>query len=1046
MIGMIDLINGVILTRDKAIVQTHRSNSNQESGAPSNKLWYDSRFGCERSRIRSPAGPILLPAFDRSGKLILSSFTQRYLIQSRQAARVMDLTDTEFSHQSALSIAKSAIETSLKDCVYNRKKVLDWSNALVAAVLLGLQSLNKPLKYAVTCVLMQKTGAGLVTSASCFWDPISDGLCTVLWENATIYCIVTVYGRHKVMERPAELRADLQPVYDALSIKMQHDINCISDPDRHLRRRSLEKLYRSLHGSELNVHQDILREFFRCNLKKPLLSCASADPIEKCRELSLQMIGHFIEKEAVTCTQDDLQDLVNLLHARLGKIPYPEPTEEIRLLILRIYTEYMRKIAMQEPLISLRDVISDICNALGKAALDPYPDVKKAVSECIIVVSKHWPKDVKLQLGTVIKPLIGNLKHQHSRIRVYTLQAIQQIIPCGSEALPLIFQELLEPALKKLMFDNAPAVRKQLNVAVATWMDEIEGSKKYHGILFPIFLSAFVDESTDVRNSGLQQMQKYSEKWMRRCSDGEQESEIILDEAVPILPWCDDVDTLQGSRLLAISILNDTTMNQFLEKTLDWTIQVKEKYLKISGVYYALIGRHVNKYLEKIFNALSTVCQHEEPMIIDAVRQICIIIGKHADQELVLSSLIQMLSGKKTGTDTSHHRARGLTLLGMTIEGMDDFRDQRNDLNIVLEALTATNQQCSDTEALGELAYVIASIIDKIASLILTDNQRIFKIFWILNNIMAVSKVTSSAYGSAEDTLMKISNATNESVQQLYGIFQQQLLDGMHINTEKLTRWDKSDREYLLFDFVCRRSGKFVADNMEKLIPAILLHLDSATEPSLRLAFLALLQTLLECENSRMAFKVYSRSVILEGITPNIIWKGGREAATIRKVAMACLYTIFRHQLADQSCLFETAPEIFPVLKSLLDDFDANTRHLVCLTFEYLFQALPGRLGEEPVHQLYSELLKRLDDSSDIVRKAACKTLIAFSQASPPEYFAGTVIEYILNNLFIHLDDPDVSIQSAIFEVLKHAAKINAALVVEKAKENQSRHHHVLNP
>ncbi|CCI41676.1 unnamed protein product [Albugo candida] len=837
------------------------------------------------------------------------------------------------------------------------------------------------------------------------------------------------------MEHPVELRVELQPVYDAISIKMQHDINCILDPDRNLRRRSLEKLYRSLNSNELSVNQDVLQEFFRCNLKKSLLSCASSDPIEKCRELSLQMIGHFIEKRVVTCTQENLQDLTNLLHVRLGKVPYPEPTEEIRLLLLRLYTEYMRQSALQEPSISLKDVISNLSNALGKAALDPYPDVKKAVSECVIVVSMYWPEDVKLQLGTIVKPLVGNLKHQHSRIR-----AIQQVIPCGSEALPLLFQELVEPALKKLMFDHAPSVRKQLNVATATWMDELDESKKYRQILLPVFLSGFVDESTDVRDSALQQMQKYSEKWLQQNLDDDKETEIIPDEIPPTFPWYDNADALQGIRSLAISILDEATMNQFLEKTLDWTVQVKEKYLKISGVYYALIGLHLNKFLEKILNALSAICQDEEPVIIDAVRQICIILGKYADQELVLSSLLQMLDGKKAGTDTSHHRARGLTLLGMTIEGMEDFRDCRNDLNIVLEALMTMTLQYSDAESLMELAYVVASIVDKAASFIMKDEQRLFRVFWILNHIMAVSPDASLAYRSAHDTLTRSSNTTNRSFKQLYEHFQQQLLEGMHINREKPTQWVKSDKEYLIFDFVCRHGGNFVANNIEELIPVILLHLKSATEPSLRLAFLALLQTLLESEDSNKAFIGYSRTIISDGITPNIIWRGGREAATIRKVAMACLYTLFRHQLAEQSCLFETAPEIFPILKSLLDDFDANTRHLVCLTFEYLFAALPGRLGEEPVHQLYSDLLKRLDDSSDIVRKAACKTFIAFFQASPPEYFAGTIIDYILNNLFIHLDDPDENIQSAIFQVLQHATRINAALVMEKAKENQSRH------
>ena len=41
---------------------------------------------------------------------------------------------------------------------------------------------------------MQKTGAGLVSAASTYWDADRDGLCKVMWENSFMHCVVTVYG------------------------------------------------------------------------------------------------------------------------------------------------------------------------------------------------------------------------------------------------------------------------------------------------------------------------------------------------------------------------------------------------------------------------------------------------------------------------------------------------------------------------------------------------------------------------------------------------------------------------------------------------------------------------------------------------------------------------------------------------------------------------------------------------------------------------------------------------------------------------------------
>jgi hypothetical protein len=62
------------------------------------------------------------------------------------------------------------------------------------------------------------------------------------------------------------------------------------------------------------------------------------------------------------------------------------------------------------------------------------------------------------------------------------------------------------------------------------------------------------------------------------------------------------------------------------------------------------------------------------------------------------------------------------------------------------------------------------------------------------------------------------------------------------------------------------------------------------------------------------------------------------------------------------------APALLPVLKTDLDDFDASTRELCCLSLGLMFEALPGALSEQPVHELYPSLLKRLDDSADPVR------------------------------------------------------------------------------
>ncbi|XP_035231049.1 dynein light chain Tctex-type 1-like [Stegodyphus dumicola] len=77
---------------------------------------------------------------------------------------------------------------------YMADMVDEWASTIDEKVLWNLSKLNMPFKYITTCTIMQKNGAGIQSSASCYWDNTSDGSCTIRWENNCMYCIVTVFG------------------------------------------------------------------------------------------------------------------------------------------------------------------------------------------------------------------------------------------------------------------------------------------------------------------------------------------------------------------------------------------------------------------------------------------------------------------------------------------------------------------------------------------------------------------------------------------------------------------------------------------------------------------------------------------------------------------------------------------------------------------------------------------------------------------------------------------------------------------------------------
>ncbi|ETI37684.1 hypothetical protein, variant 1 [Phytophthora nicotianae] len=837
-----------------------------------------------------------------------------------------------------------------------------------------------------------------------------------------------------------------ESAYNMLAMKMQRDINCLADPDRSVRRRAADKLNRTLQNEASRVSPAVLRTLCVSNLQCPLLQCAETDVVEKCRERALTSLLLLCENKAMEPSDATLKELVALADSRLGKMPYPEPTEEIRLLILQLLHAFLKQFAAVKDMPTLlRDVITELANALGKTAVDPFPDAKKMSAECVILISKYWKNDMGMQIGTIVRPMVVNLSHQHSRVRVCALQALDAAVPCGSEALPELMKEVLLPAVSKVVFDHAPSVRKQLVCMLAAWLGQIEQVQQFEASIFPIFLAGIVDESPEVRALSLAKLNELSANWEARDDDGGVKSgdvelmEVDADDVKSAPPLFFETRPPLGARKLAAS-LQAQVLPQLLEKTGDWTVQVRERYTQVLSAYLILLEQNMNPFLDKVFAALGNICRDDEVVVYNSVKACLGVVGFYADSQMILASLLPMVAGRLAGQDTAQHRTNGLILLGMSIEGMTTKTIGAH-LELITEALCDAGLRESEVSDLqDQLAGVVSSIVKTAGPLLAQKDEIGFRLFWVLNHLLASSSESSVAFEMATESMEELAAEMELPAEVLYARYMGKLLDTMTLPTDVSGRWQKCDPSRVLFDSICRRGGAACGENLGKIVPIILIHLEPDQDADVRLASLALLETMLGTDAISQAFKPFSVALLQKAIIPNIVWRGGRVAATIRKVAVACAYTLLRQGIAGQQCLFETAPQMLPVLKSSMDDSDAKTRQLVCLALQYLFVALPGCLGEEPVHQLYAEILKRLDDSNDTVRKAACQTFTTFLKAAPKEHFRGTIIDYTMDCLFVHLDDSEPDIQEAVFKVLKETIVIDAPRLAKKAEENRTRH------
>mmetsp|Transcript_32280 Transcript_32280/g.60136 ORF Transcript_32280/g.60136 Transcript_32280/m.60136 type:complete len:1050 (+) Transcript_32280:61-3210(+) len=226
------------------------------------------------------------------------------------------------------------------------------------------------------------------------------------------------------------------------------------------------------------------------------------------------------------------------------------------------------------------------------------------------------------------------------------------------------------------------------------------------------------------------------------------------------------------------------------------------------------------------------------------------------------------------------------------------------------------------------------------------------------------------------------------------------------------------------------------------------LSFDGTTEDgsvNTRLGMLALLETLLRTGSSDWECSTHIQAccdtLIEKAFIPNLVWRAGRVEGVARKVTLTATYGLLKAGAIGPQALYKHAPHIVPLLASEMEDQDASARHLGCLCLTIIFERLKGGFGDQAVQDLYPRLLKRLDDSDDTIRVAICDTFKSFMLCAPKEVYRGTMITYTLDQLFIHLDDPDPKIQKCIFDVLLHIAEhVDAPLVLKKANANVQSH------
>ena len=171
----------------------------------------------------------------------------------------------------------------------------------------------------------------------------------------------------------------------------------------------------------------------------------------------------------------------------------------------------------------------------------------------------------------------------------------------------------------------------------------------------------------------------------------------------------------------------------------------------------------------------------------------------------------------------------------------------------------------------------------------------------------------------------------------------------------------------------------------------------------------------------------HGQTLLDETIVPVCVWRAGKVAAALRKGSVSCLQRLLEFRLVTADVLvaalgsgFEPGP-LEPVLKSCLDDDDADVRFMTCGILRFLFTAVEGRLDTEQVRNFYIELMKRMDDSNDRIR-IECAAAFEKFMASVPRNYDSAQYDYIVRGLVVHLDDQNQEVQDGVLPAVLASA------------------------
>uniref|UniRef100_A0A669EYT5 Dynein axonemal assembly factor 5 n=1 Tax=Oreochromis niloticus TaxID=8128 RepID=A0A669EYT5_ORENI len=778
-------------------------------------------------------------------------------------------------------------------------------------------------------------------------------------------------------------------------------LNCLNEDNKATRKRALEAIKKETVDKGLS--SSALQEVFS-SLLKPLLKCLS-DPMERCRETTIAVLTEFIR--CVPKPEESLPYLMPCLAQRFGEKEILEPAEELRLSAVEMLTLIVEVCGK-----NLAPYLSEVINILQRTIVDPFPDVKRESCKCTVNFAKCLPEHFHMQAESLIKPLMLTIAHQHTRVRVSVIEATGAVIQHGSGKK---VDDVLSHLAQRL-FDDSPQVRKAVTAVVGDWLLHFRDRYSYFHKLIPLLLSTINDEIPEIRLLAVDLWKQVGAQWEKENEDDIKDKMDFLLTPPPHYPSEVERPGL-GCRELVVRNLGKL-VPAITHDVTDWLVPTRVKTSQLLSVLLLHAEDHCIQHLPALLATLYRACTDSERDVVNNCLAAAKLIGTFVPPPVFLKLLLDHVASPHS----SSHPWAPLMVLAAVLRGCSRPLLKPH-IQQVANAL-AQPDVCQGYQQVMYLEQLLACV-----DVLLHQCE---------SDCSSVSLQLLQVLIASVEFLCRVQGL--DSVMELYRQHMGQLLDWL---SASVNTWSSYSPERLQLHIVVTQSGPVIGEFLSQLMPLLHNCLQPNRDPEMRMSIFTMLAKLLldadKTLDSQGRFHDDSERFLSDILLPNLVWRAGRTAAAVRTSALSCLlaHLVFSDIFSCKHLGMR------PQVLSALEEDSQMSRLLACRCLCAILRLTGTSLHHEALNKIYPELLKRLDDSSEEVRGVALQAVGLWFSSLTKDYnpvLCGAHLQLLFQQLLLHLDDPDSSVQDQVLEVLKKGSSAHPALLkkeVEAVRDKQ---------